>query len=60
MRQEQGLLQLITAIPTASGPSLEYKCRVVRPGTRQHLTKIVRIRFVDSVAYSLNFVPINQ
>jgi hypothetical protein len=60
MRQEQGQLDLITAFPTASGPSLEYKYRVVRPGTHQHLTKVVRTLFVDSVAYSLNFIPTDQ
>jgi hypothetical protein len=60
MRQEQGQLELITAFPSASGPSLEYKYRVVRPGTHQHLTKIVRTLLVDSVAYSLNFIPADQ
>jgi hypothetical protein len=60
MRQEQGHLELITAFSTASGPSLEYKYRVVRPGTHQHITKIVRTLFVDSVAYSLNFIPTDQ
>jgi hypothetical protein len=60
MRQEQGQLVLITAFPTDAGPSLEYKYRVVRKGTRRHLTKIVRTLVVDSVAYSLQFVPSDQ
>ncbi len=60
MRNEQGQLESITAFPTAAGPSLEYKYRVLRPGTRQHLTRIVRTLVVDSVAYSLNFIPANQ
>jgi hypothetical protein len=60
MGNEQGQLELITSLPTASGPSLEYKYRVVRPGTRRHVTKIVRTLMVDSVAYSLNFVPTDQ
>jgi hypothetical protein len=55
MRQEHGQLELLTVFPTDAGPSLEYKYRVVRPGTHQHVTKIVRTLVVDSVAYSLNF-----
>jgi hypothetical protein len=57
LRAEQGQLVLITAFPTDAGPSLEYKYRVVRRGTHQHLTKIARVLVVDSVAYSLQFIP---
>jgi hypothetical protein len=60
MHNEQGQLDLITAFPTASGTSLEYKYRVLRPGTRQHVTRIVRTLVVDSVAYSLNFIPADK
>ena len=60
MKEEQGQLLLITAFPTDAGPSLEYKYRVIRPGTRQHVTKIVRTLVVDSVAYSLNFIPTDK
>jgi hypothetical protein len=57
MRKEQRQLVLITASPTDAGPSLEYKYWVVRPGTHRHLTKTARTLVVDSVAYSLNFIP---
>jgi hypothetical protein len=60
LRQEHGQLVTLTAIPTDAGPSLEYTYRVVRPGTHRHQLKIVRTLVVDSVAYSLNFVPADQ
>jgi hypothetical protein len=60
MQKEQGQLVLLTAIPTDVGPSLEYKYRVVRPGTRKHVTKIARALVVDSVAYLLQFIPADQ
>jgi hypothetical protein len=60
LHQERGQLVLLTAFPTDAGPSLEYKYRVVRPGTRRHVTKIGRALVVDSVAYSLQFLPADQ
>ena len=60
MQKEQGQLVLITAFPSDAGPSLEYKYRVARPGTRKHVTKIVRALVVDSVAYLLHFIPADQ
>ena len=51
---------LLTAFPSAAGPSLAHKYWVVRPGTHQHSPKIVRVRVADSMAYALHFISANQ
>jgi hypothetical protein len=60
MRSEQGQLVTITAFPTDAGPSLEYKYKTTHRGSSKHQIKIMRSLLVDSVAYSLNFIPADQ
>jgi hypothetical protein len=60
MRNESGQLLLITPFPTSAGAGMEYKYKAMHKGTGKHVIKYTRILLADSIAYTLNFVPIDR
>jgi hypothetical protein len=60
MRNESGQLLLITPFPTVAGAGMEYKYKAMHKGTGKRVIKYTRILLADSIAYTLNFVPIDR
>ena len=60
LRNEQGRLLARTPFPTAGGEGVEFKYNAMHRGTGKRVIKYLRYLVVDSVSYSLNFIPADR
>jgi hypothetical protein len=57
MRNESGQLLAVTSFPTTGGASMEYQYKGLHKGTGKRVIKYGRTLLVDSINYTLNFIP---
>ena len=60
LRNEQGRLLARTPFPTAGGGGMEFKYNGVHRGTGKRVVKYSRYLVLDSIGYSLNFIPTDR
>lgn len=60
LRNEQGRLLARTPFPTTGGVGMEFKYNGVHRGTGKRVIKYTRYLVLDSIGYSLNFIPADR
>lgn len=60
IRNESAQLLSVTPFPSAGGAGIEYKYKGLHKGSRKRVIKYGRVLLLDSIGYTLNFVPTDQ
>lgn len=60
VRNESAQLLSITPFPSAGGAGIEYKYKGLHKGTGKRVIKYGRVLLLDSIGYTLSFIPTDQ